>query len=642
MKTGRALVMGSLLVAACAHRSPAESPSPPPRAPAVAPAPPKAPQPEVSQRFVEHYGPTEEFADPDRRKKVLASLPEVEKYLGQKQIDDEIPGLAVGIVLDDELVFAKGFGAQDLEAKKPVTRDTVFRIGSITKTFTGMAVLKLRDSGLVDLDVPAAKYLPELGRVVYPTRDAPPITLRALVTHTSGLPRLGNFDYTDPNAEPTEAKVLAALDGLVLESPPGTRGVYSNFGASLVGLLVGRVAKTRYRDFVAREILTPLGMTATVWDEAAVPKEHMATAYALEKGEPKPVRHWRLGASEGAGGLYSSVRDMARYAAAHLAAYPPRGEPETLPLRRSSIRESHSVGWFEGLSASDEDDGLDATARGTGVYWGVRQDCEFDHLVHHGGGTEGFRTSLQLLPRRGAAVIVLANIRADVGAIGREVLLLLKESGGLAPRRPVPNRLLEAKARAFVSLYRTWSKPAYAELFSEGFRRHVDAPTMQGILTTFRERHGDCAFQEPARARGRFRLSCTRGTVSVRSTLDAASGRFVGFWLRSKGLEPPPELVDSAKAIAKLVGAWSTRSCQKTLASGFDCEKERATFRVLKKKYGRCRVGKKPDSDGQRELTVPLECKKGSPVLELERAREDKKIVRFTVREVRASRGRCR
>ncbi|HVR63821.1 MAG TPA: serine hydrolase domain-containing protein, partial [Polyangia bacterium] len=323
--------------------------------------------------------PPPAFADPERRAKLAARFPALESYFAGQRTAHQLPSLAAGVVIDGELAFAKGFGARDLGGTQPVDADTVYRIGSITKTFTSLAILNLRDQGKLALDDPAVRHLPELAALRYPTADSPPITIRHLLTHASGLPRVGAFNYAQADHDVTEAEMLAALPGTVLMFAPGTRSLYSNFGVSLLGPLITRVAGTPYRDYVTRAILTPLGMTASRWTEADVPADRRATAYRRDGGQLQPVAHWRLGASEAAGGLYSSVRDLARYVAFQLAAYPPRDDPEAGPVRRASVREAHTAAALVGLRVEPAHDGADsppslsATASAIGLAWQIHQ-----------------------------------------------------------------------------------------------------------------------------------------------------------------------------------------------------------------------------------------------------------------------------
>ena len=285
----------------------------------------------------------ESFPDPERKAKVLAALPKLEERLAAEVAARKLPGFAFGVVLDGELVYAKGFGVADLDDKRPVDVDTVFRIGSITKTFTSLAILKLRDAGKLSLDDPVVRTLPELAALRYPTRDSAPITIRQLLTHTSGLPQFGNHRHVRHDREVTERELFNDLPHLSLLWAPGTAFSYSTFGMALLGTVVTRLSGMRYRDYVSTQILAPLGMRSTFWDSRDVPKGRLATGYV--PGAEAPIKDvpWRLGEAEAAGGLYTSLRDLARYAAFQLAAYPPRDDPEVGPVRRSSVREAHAI-----------------------------------------------------------------------------------------------------------------------------------------------------------------------------------------------------------------------------------------------------------------------------------------------------------
>src|SRR5262249_14187664 len=162
-------------------------------------------------------------------------------------------------------------------------------------------------------------------------RDGAAITLRQLMTHTSGLPRLGAFDYTRADREPSERDVVKSLDGFALENPPGTKFVYSNLGFALLGIAAAHADRAPYRELIERRIFAPLGMRSSKFDRGGVDDRRLATAYKKDKGKLTPATHWRLGASEAAGAIYSTLRDMGRYVAMELGAYPPRDAPEQLP-----------------------------------------------------------------------------------------------------------------------------------------------------------------------------------------------------------------------------------------------------------------------------------------------------------------------
>jgi CubicO group peptidase (beta-lactamase class C family) len=152
------------------------------------------------------------------------AFPAIDKAIAEEMAQQNLPGLAFGIAIDGELAYAKGYGVTDLDAKTVPDPDTVYRIGSITKSFTALAILSLRDDGVLGLDDPLVKWIPEASGIVYPSRDSRPITLRQLLDHTSGLPR----DFV-PSSD--EAAFVESLDGIALQFAPGTSWSYSNLGS---------------------------------------------------------------------------------------------------------------------------------------------------------------------------------------------------------------------------------------------------------------------------------------------------------------------------------------------------------------------------------------------------------------------------
>ena len=168
------------------------------------------------------------------------------------------PGLSIGIVHDQELVWAHGFGHADLDNRVAATADTRYRIASVTKLFTATAILILRDAGMLQLDDPVDRHLPWFDiRQRYP--DAPPITIRHLLTHTAGLPREAAFPYWTDDSFPTRDQVREALPRQETAYPTETRWKYSNLALALAGEIVAAVSGQAYEDFVQQRILDPLG-----------------------------------------------------------------------------------------------------------------------------------------------------------------------------------------------------------------------------------------------------------------------------------------------------------------------------------------------------------------------------------------------
>jgi CubicO group peptidase (beta-lactamase class C family) len=280
-------------------------------------------------------------AESKRKAKVLALAPQLNTLLAARAEETGTTGAAVGIVLEGDVVYVRGFGVRELEAKQPVDGNTVFRIGSVSKTITALAVLKLRDQGKIALDTPAATYVPALASLPSPTKDSPPLTVRHLLTMTSGLPyddMWGAVTFGQSDVE------LAQLleQGLSFAGVPGEQFQYSNLGFALLGKIVEAVSGQPFAEFVAHEVFAPLGMKSSAYVTGPIPLERMAVGY-FKEGErlvPEPIDS--DGVFAPAGGVYTSVNDLARYAAYHLAAYPPRDDPETGPVRRSTLREMHA------------------------------------------------------------------------------------------------------------------------------------------------------------------------------------------------------------------------------------------------------------------------------------------------------------
>lgn len=464
------------------------------------------------------------FYDPARRSRLASAFPKIAADLNAARETHKIPGLAAGVVVDGELVWADGFGVRNIESGAPVTPATVFRIGSLTKTFTAASAIILRDRGTLEFDRPAATYLPALDELVYPGHDARKLTVRDLLTHTSGLPRLGDFDYTDPERPLTRNAILESLAGFKLEDEPGGARLYSNLGFQLVGLLIEDVTGERYREYVSKNLLVPLGMGASAWDASDVPPEALATPYAPKDGSIVPQEHWPLAAGEAAGGLYSSVEDLARYAAFQLNAWPARPDPDNGVLKRVSLRESHRAQVLGELSVrvrqSQVSPSVTARVGAQGLGWVVEESCRFDHIVWHNGGTAGYKSALYMLPRRGVAVVTLANLAgAPLDELARGMLVSLHETGALEPRRRRPGPDLERQVGDLVDLYEQWDAEAYQRLFTDELRAEATAARLQEAFRGFRAEVGSCREHRPDEIYnprwGRFVVNCERGELEV-------------------------------------------------------------------------------------------------------------------------------
>ncbi len=309
------------------------------------------------------------------------------------------PGLSIGIVYDQQLVWAKGFGYADLARETPATEKTLYRVASITKLFTSTAILQLRDEGKLQLDDPLTKHLPwfTIGQR-FP--DAPPVTLRHLLTHTSGLPRDTAFPYWVDNQFPDFAAIQNELPNQETALPTETKWKYSNLGLTLLGEVVSAITEMPWADYITAKILKPLGMKNTF--AHTVPADHpqLATGYGRRlRGQARAISpHSDTNGIAPSANLTSCVEDLAKFAMLQLRDGPRRGKQI---LQGSSLREMQRVHWLS-------DDWK--SGRGLGFYvWRLNDKT----VTGHGGALQGYRTDLHICPADKVAVITLTN--ADDG-----------------------------------------------------------------------------------------------------------------------------------------------------------------------------------------------------------------------------------
>src|SRR5690606_14367216 len=223
-------------------------------------------------------------------------------------------GLSIGIVQDQELVWARGFGCSDVERQEPADLHTLYRIASITKLFTATALLQLRDAGRLQLDDPLQKYLPwftlrENGQPSHP------ITIRHLITHTSGLPREAAFPYWTDSHFPTAGEIQERLPSQEAIFPPETKLKYSNLALALAGEVVTAVSGIPYADYVQAHILDPLGMNQALIASPETERPDVATGYSRRlpyRGRERSP-HTDAQGLVSAFNMSSSVQDLARF-----------------------------------------------------------------------------------------------------------------------------------------------------------------------------------------------------------------------------------------------------------------------------------------------------------------------------------------
>lgn len=311
---------------------------------------------------------------------------------------DGIGGATVGVVAGGALVWAKGYGLADIEAKTPATADTVYRIGSVTKPFTALMLLQLVEAGRVHLSDPVEQYLPEIDRISGRAPAAPPVTLVQLATMTSGIAREPDdlATFLQGPVSRWEQVMIAALAKTSYAHEPGTRYLYSNIGYAMLGAALGRAAGEPYVDYVRARIFGPLGMAHTDFVPGPAITPVLAKGYEIRDGKPDgapPAReHEGRGYKVPNGAIYSTAGDLARYVALML------GEgPETV-LKRETVKDNLSrVSSASGDLTSGYGIGFQVQRRGTLVLFG------------HGGSVAGYRAQVLYEPATKTGVIVLRN-----------------------------------------------------------------------------------------------------------------------------------------------------------------------------------------------------------------------------------------
>jgi CubicO group peptidase (beta-lactamase class C family) len=344
---------------------------------------------------------------------VAEDLAKVDEYIRVEMVRQRIPGLAVAIVRNGDVIMAQGYGDANVEHKVAVTPRTIFQSGSVGKQFTAALVMLLVEDGTMALEDPLTRFFPQA------PASWKRITIRHLLTHTSGLPDYteGTLDYRKDYSEDELVKYAYALE---LEFPPGARWNYSNTGYVLLGAAIRKASGQFYGDLLRERVFTPLGMsTARVISEQAI-VPNRAAGYRLERGELRN-QDWvaPMLNTTADGSLYLSLDDMLAWE---------RGVREGRVLQAASWQRVFSpVTLASGKSYP------------YGFGWSVDK-VGTTPVIRHGGAWQGFRTDIARYPERGLAIVVLANLaQADPGAISDGITALLDPALVRPALAPIPD-----------------------------------------------------------------------------------------------------------------------------------------------------------------------------------------------------------
>ena len=378
------------------------------------------------------------------------------------------PGIAYGVVGGGAILHAGGVG--ESSAGGPVPRqDSVFRIASMTKSFTAACVLLLRDEGALALEDPVDRYVPQLAGLVLPTADSPALTIRSLLTMSGGLPT------DDPWADRQESMSAPELDlllegGLTFAAAPDTGFEYSNLGFVILGRVVANVTGTSLPEVVRSRLLEPLGMSSTCFAAADVPAAGLVTGHH-RNGETWVAEPFSgPGEFSALGGLFSSVEDIGTWITGFAAAFPARDDPEDgHPLSRASRRamqqQHRAVDPKVALSMASELVHLENGGYGYGLV--VEHHPRWGVIVSHSGGYPGFGSHMRWHPATGLGVVALANGRyARIYQPAATSLAAVLTAVNAPSRRVRPLAATTAAHTAVEELLGEWDDTQADELFA--------------------------------------------------------------------------------------------------------------------------------------------------------------------------------
>ena len=349
--------------------------------------------------------------------------PLIEDFMRQEQV----PGLAIGVIQGGQLVYAQGFGVKNLaHDHDPVTSRSLFHMASITKTFVATSIMQLVEAGKINLDAPVVQYLPyfRLADDRYAT-----ITVRQMVTHTSGMPDVEDYEWDKPQYDDGALeRYVRSVSNQKLIFAPGTDFRYSNMAFEVLGDLISKVSGESFDDYVQQQILTPLKMKDSTLLIKKTSPGLMTWGHERDlSGHVFPSKVYPYNRMHSpSSNLHSNVEDMARWALANLN----HGE---LDGRRILKEQTYDIIWKPAHKLSD--------GRAVGISWFLGE-YRGQATVSHGGGDTGYATFLMLLPEKKMAVVLMANCdwlgdaRAQIAHAALDVALGLKPEPIVIKRSP--------------------------------------------------------------------------------------------------------------------------------------------------------------------------------------------------------------
>ncbi|XOV91721.1 MAG: serine hydrolase domain-containing protein [Bacteroidota bacterium] len=463
------------------------------------------------------------FESDNRVEQIKKIAPRLQELIRAHAESNHIPGIAYGIVVDNELVIASSTGLIDLEGKVSATTKSAFRIASMSKSFTAMAIMKLRDEGKLSLSDPVSKFIPEMSTVTYLTDDSPIINIKNLLTMTAGFPEDNPWGDRQLD-EPDQMLIDLIANGLSFSNPPSYSYEYSNTGFAILGNIISRVSGMPYQEYINQNILLPLGMKETYWEYDSVPDSQLALGYRWEDEQWKSEPLLHDGSYGAMGGLITTIEDFSKYVSFHLSAWPPRSDEDTGPVKRSTLREMHTPNFVRLYSnARDFSGNTCPTMVGYGYGLSISESCNRLKEVSHGGALPGFGSNYKFYPEYGIGVMAFCNLTYTSPYPFSDIGKLLFDSLELQPRKLPVSDMLAERQKQVVELIKGWDPELEAVLLAENFyldksRDHRIAE-IQEILNQAGNIKEVLKIDPQNQLRGRFKMEAENGFINVFFTL---------------------------------------------------------------------------------------------------------------------------
>lgn len=462
--------------------------------------------------------------DTKRAERLKATEPVISKMIATLATENHFPGYAFGIVLDGQLIYSGAGGYANIEKQIKADTRSMFRIASMSKSFTAMAILKLRDEGKLKLDDPVYNYIPELKDQAL-TKDAAPITIRHLLTHSAGFPE--DNPWGDRQLEDTESDLIALVKkGISFSNVNGTNYEYSNLGFAMLGYIIKQVTGIAYSEYIEINIWKRLGMQAS-WEYSQIPEQQFAKGYRWINNNWQAEIPLHDGIYGAMGGMITSIESFTKYLALHQQAWPPRNDDENnIVLKRSSLREMHQPWRFNSLNPnftySDGRTCATTTAYGYGL--AILRDCDNKLMVGHSGGLPGFGSNWRILPEYGLGVMLFANVTyAPTAAINLRIIDTLIKLANLTPYTLPPSAILNQRKKELTQLLPDFKDAEKSGIFAENFFPDYPIEDLRKEAKNIFDKVGKVISVKEMipenQLRGSFIIECEKGKVQISFTL---------------------------------------------------------------------------------------------------------------------------